>query len=450
MTVIPSNGVPKPDHDPASVAYGRWADYVRGGSGRANEFALLGDCDTAASMAQAVVDADDVNRNQYLNAGREYSQVFETMSWCPVSEEQKAQWTEWGKRHLGATDGSIGDRGFAIWWSRRWSRDNPANNYYHSFVTATSVYAMATGDDEWLDYLKTDRLPLMYSYYSTTPEGGSREGTGYGESHREVFRIAKMWRDYDGTDIVPQAFIDNSIRFWVHAITPGSTSIALFGDQTRAKGRLDGYHCDIFDNALQVSKDPVAIEMGKWQIGQLRCDSSRVFLRLILRDYEPTPRPVMPLEYHAKGAGVLFVRDSWADDATFLYFTAGIRDEAHQCEDQGAFAVFKGEWKTAGAHAWDRNGLCAGKIEGQNVLLFPGVTRNIRHSESTLEWSVKGNTLTVDMDLSAAVGREWTRHIEWVRGSRLLAIEDEYEGEADFGFFSPDNRAQHENGKVTW
>lgn len=433
--------MPLPDHDPSSNAYARWAAYVERSGGRAWEYALLGDCAKAIEAAQQIVTDDTVAGNQYLRSGRDYENVFSVLSWCDVP--QAAEWVAWGKRHLGEPDGGVED---SIWWSRRWARDNPANNYYHSFVMATSYYAMATGDERWLAFLRDDRLPLMHAYYATTPEGGSREGTGYGESHRTVLHIARLWREYDGTAVLPQAFIDNTIRFWTHAITPGQQSIALFGDQTRAKGRTDGYHCDIFDNALQLATEPEAIAMARWMLSRINCASSGVFLRLILRDYPEVPRPPMPVDYHAPGAGVLFVRESWEEDAAFLYFTAGLRDEAHQCEDQGAFAVWdNGQWQTVGDHPWTRNGTCSVKpVDGarfatQNVVRFPGLERNVRDAAGELAYTLDSGVLSVNMDLTKTVGRRWLRRVLWTLREDSMRVMDTFDGDAYFGFERPDD-----------
>lgn len=452
--LVIQGGIPLPDHDPGSDAWSRWVAQVGDDGGRAQDHALISQatgerehCETAIRKAQWIVDSDTVAGNQYLAAGRMFSGVFQTLAWCDVPNEQASAWAAWGRGHLGETDGSVGHRGAKIWWRNRWSRNNPANNYYHSFIVATTVYAMATNDEEWLAWLRDDRLPRMYNYYSRSPEGGSREGTGYGESHREVFRIAKMWRDYDGTEILPQEFIDNSIRYWTHAIAPGHRRLAPIGDQTRAKGKIDGYHCDILDNALQIAQDPDAIALGRWQLAKLPCFGSSVFRRLILRDYPETPQPAdIPLVYFAEGAGVLFARDSWDENATFTFFTAGKRDEAHQHDDQGAFAVWAdGRWQTIGDSIWTRNGI-AQSVDFQNVVRFPSA-RNIRGRSGSLTWSKDCCRLSIQMDLSEVVGESWRRSIEWVLGDRQLVIVDLFDNpDAEFGFDIPgddDQRAPY-------
>jgi hypothetical protein len=439
----PLGTLPLPAYDLTSDSWARFVQWMNAGNGKPQHNALIGfvtdsdaHCQKARAGAQAIVDADDVDGNQYLTSGRKYADVFSTLAWC--GSDQASAWTEWGARHLGEPDGSVRN---SIWWSRRWSRNNPANNYYHSFIEATSVYAMTTGDQKWLEFLKDDRLPLMFDYYATTPEGGSREGTAYGESHREVFRMAKLWRDYDGTEIVPQAFIDGSLLYWTHAIMPGGEWMALLGDQTRTHGKTDGYHKDILDNALLLASDPRAISAGRWAYS-LVPQRSAVFTPLFLTDH-PAGSPPGDLAYHAKGAGVLFVRDAWRPNATALYFTAGIHDEAHQCEDQGGFAVWAdGQWKTVGDHPWTRTGICTGKPESQNIINFG--SDNARNSESFMAYTLDG-VLSVRMDLSPA-GPDWTRNIEWIVGDRRLNIEDTFSAAGEFQLQKPsadDERAPY-------
>ncbi len=399
----------------------------------------------AIRKAQAIVSADTVSGDQYLQSGRQFTNVFNTLSWCKVSQAQAGEWVSWGKRHLGEPDGSIRQ---SIWWTNRWSRNNPANNYFHSFILATSAYSMATGDKKWLDWLRTDRLPRMRNYYATTPEGGSREGTGYGESHRNVFTIARVWREYDGTEVLPQEFIDNSIRYWTHAAAPGHGWVALIGDQTRTHGRTDGYHRDIIDNAMQIAKDPEAIAIGKWQINRLPQLGS-TFYGLVLRDYPDDGNPPVETEYHAVGAGHFFARDSWTPNATFLIFTAGKHDEAHQQEDQGAFAVWaKGQWQTASDSPWTQGGI-EQDVSAQNVVRFP-FAENIHNSVSTLTWKKEPGRLVVEMDLTPAIGQLWKRVVAWKPGSEELQIMDVFESkDAEFGFERPsedDARAPYSSG----
>lgn len=428
--------IPLPDHDPTSNNFQRW---LTGLNGSAWEHALAyrvtgleSHRELAISKAATIVTTDSVAGNQYLGSGSAYRDVFYTLDWCSPTQEQKSEWTAWGKRHLGATNGSIQE---SIWWTHRWSRDNPANNYYHSFILATSCYAMATNDEEWLNFLKNDRLPKMTAYYSTTIEGGSREGTGYGESHRSVFEIAKMWKDYDNTQILPQEFIDNSILYWVHATTPGHGWVALIGDHTRTHGTTDGYHRHIISSALALTNNQEIINIGHWQLSKLKPNTNRIFFPLELRDYPTDGNPPNSLEYHAVGAGHFFARTSWEDDATYLVCTAGKFDEAHQQEDQGAFAIFaNGRWQTCSDSPWTHDGI-AQTTDYQNVVKFDVPQK--RGTSGILNWEKDDYKLIVNMDLSEPAQRSWIRNIYWYGDNRLY-IKDLCDSSiSEFNFCKP-------------
>jgi hypothetical protein len=191
-----------------------------------------------------------------------------------------------------------------------------------------------------------------------------------------------------------------------------------------------------------VAKNREAIAVGRWQLNRLPPPKSAVFYKLELLDHPDNGQPPSLLEYHAVGAGHFFARDSWGDDATLVYLTAGVHDEAHQQEDQGAFGVWsRGEWQTSSDSPWTKGGI-AQDVSYQNVLRFPEA-KNIRHSISTLSWRKTDGLMKVDMDLSPAVGRTWLRSVEWRWGCDCLRITDVADG-GEFGFEKPgidDHRA---------
>lgn len=422
--------IPPPTHDPASANFQRWLAALKNGSAWEHALAYRVTADEAhrtlaISKADAIVTTDTVAGNQYLAAGRQYRDVFSTLAWC--EPEQSDAWLAWGKRHLGATDGSIEK---SIWWTNRWSRNNPANNYFHAFIQATSYYVMASGDAEWTAFLKSDRFEKLRTYYATTPEGGSREGTAYGESHRTLLELAKLWRDFDGTEILPQEFIDGSLLYWTHATTPGHEWVALIGDQTRTHGRTDGYHRHIIGAALALAKDGQAIATGRWQLGKLAPSTNPIFYPLELVDHPAHDSPPAALEYHAKGVGHYFRRTDWTATAAYLVCVAGPYDEAHAQQDQGSFALFAaGRWQTCSDSPWTHGGIEQG-TDFQNVIRF-GVPQK---QKTTGTLVVTGDV--IDMDLSAPAQQPWKRRIYWT-GKSPLVIRDWCNPAATFGFCVP-------------
>jgi len=171
---VVSGNLPVPPHDVDSDAWKRWVATVQKRGGSAYEHALIavvtGDplqCGLAVKAAQDTVDVDNVAGNQYLRAGVRYAGVFATIAWCDVPAEQAQEWIDWGRYHLGGVvvdgelrfdEATVGRKG--IWWSnggtsKRWARDNPGNNYYHSFAAATTYYAIVTDDRVWLDFMRS-------------------------------------------------------------------------------------------------------------------------------------------------------------------------------------------------------------------------------------------------------------------------------------------------------
>ena len=423
--------VPMPAHDPESAAFKRLLTRLDAGSVKsawpyAMAWRVTGKDDyrtKAIELASAIVAANTVAGDQYLQSGRQFRDVFCVLDWCKPSPQQRAEWLAWGKRHLGAPDGSVSD---SLWKLTRWAREKPGNNYYHSFCNATSYYAMASGDGEWLDWMREDRLPKLHAYYSTTPEGGSREGTGYGESHRSIFELAKLWRDYDGTAIVPQEFINGSLRYWVHAIAPGQQWVALIGAQTRSHGRVDSYHRHLLGSALAIADDAEAMDDARWELSQLKPITASSFVELELVDF-PAGTPPNALEYHAAGAGHFFARTSWEADASYLYCVCGRFDEPHAQQDQGAFGIFDaGRWQTCSDTAWTKVGTIK-ENHGQNIVSFGGL--QIRPTTNTLTWRRSDGTLIVDMNASEAAGQEWRRRLWWT-GSSPMFVRDWCEASA--------------------
>jgi hypothetical protein len=158
---------------------------------------------------------------------------------------------------------------------------------------------------------------------------------------------------------------------------------------------------------------------------------------LVLRDYPDDGHPPAETEYHAAGAGHFFARDNWTPDATYLVFTAGKKDEAHQQEDQGAFAVWaKRMWQTTSESPWTQGGI-AQDVAYQNVVRFPSAT-NIKGQSGVLSYSKAGSLLTVDMDLTAVVGEPWNRNVQWSPGWEAIRVTDKFtNADAVFGFEKP-------------
>jgi hypothetical protein len=67
-----------------------------------------------------------------------------------------------------------------------WSINDPGDNYHYSFLRATMYWAVASQNQQWLDFVRLQKAPALTAYFAKLPGGGSLEGTGYGTSERHL------------------------------------------------------------------------------------------------------------------------------------------------------------------------------------------------------------------------------------------------------------------------
>jgi hypothetical protein len=420
--------LPVPQHDPESANYQRFlaaidgpAYYNLGAYDLALAHRLSGQqkyADRAIAYANGVVAANTTAGDTYLKIGPQFRDVFATLAWCNPSQPDREKWIAWGTQHL-----------LALWVPGRYASNAGYSNYFHSFITATSYYAMATGDEEWLTFLKENRLPLLKAYYETTPGGGSSEGTGYYESHFKLNDLALLWRAYDGTEILPREFIDGSILYLVSATCPGYTEICPIGDQARAKGRVDGYHRLLALSALKVAgTDSPNAPYAREYLAKGPKPDQKFHYQFELADYETGSKLPPPLEYHAQGVGHYFARTEKGD---LFYVVCGRKEGDHSASDQGSFGWWSdGRWKSVTQNRWTKNGINRGSY-WQNVLLFLQNGKAIEqgYGTSLLTVADECGDLVFRCDLSPVYDQRkvasWQRTLTWDRGKQL-EIEDRF------------------------
>ena len=73
----------------------------------------------------------------------------------------------------------------------------------------------------------------------------------------------------------------------------------------------------------------------------------------------------LPLSLHSSGAGHVYARSDWSDEATYLLFKASDRFTAHQHLDVGHFSLYRGAELTGdGGHYDDFNSAHVIKLGG--------------------------------------------------------------------------------------
>ena len=146
-------------------------------------------------------------------------------------------------------------------------------------------------------------------------------------------------------------------------------------------------------------------------------------------------RPRLPRD---RGRPVLRPR-SWDTDAAWLDFVAGIYDESHAHQDQGAFTFFRDDWLAVTSNIWSHSGLEGNGfngnlgVEANNVVRFekgaPGLNADVIEqsypsSSSMTPETLPDGTVKIKANLNGAYStrssdvKEWKRDLEF-QGNRL-------------------------------
>jgi len=148
------------------------------------------DCTLAIAKAEEQVTAYESAINQvpvvrpaiagdsYLQSGPMLADIAAPYAYCDLTNEQQTRWSAYAEQTLN----NIWNYATASWngapfaWSG-WGTNNPANNYFYSFIHATSLWGFAA-NPEWIDFLRDNKLPQINAYFTANGTGGgSREGT---------------------------------------------------------------------------------------------------------------------------------------------------------------------------------------------------------------------------------------------------------------------------------
>jgi hypothetical protein len=309
----------------------------------------------------------------------------------------------WGSHPVGAFE-----------WSA-WAIDDPGNNYNFSFMKATQMWALATRSQAWFDFLQRYKFPLTVDYYAQLPGGGSREGTGYGGSQRELWENARMWRGSTGEALPTiRKHARESIDYWVNATVPTLDFFAPIGDLSRQSlPELFDYQENLLREAVMAAPGTEAARHGLWSLTHNSVPDTLTqgfTLRGALLTPPDTAQEPTALSYYAPGVGQLFARSSWSTDATWMQFTGGPYDQSHAHEDQGAFTFYRGTWLAVTSNIWSFSGLQGGGGGGNVGDLNTGVNNLVRFDRpgqggtpQTIRQNFSDNPVSVDSPPGGAV-----------------------------------------------
>ena len=333
-----------------NVAYGQYAvDRVE--AGVASEEALI-----------ASGQAAEVSFDSYLYVGDTIGDLAMVYDWCYelLTPAQRTRWRAYANQavwnvwhHSQAEWGGVSHP-----WSG-WSVDNPANNNYYSFLRATMLLGLAEyGDDpagaDWVTMFRVTKIQnqLVPVFAQDLAGGGSREGTGYGTSHRHLFTLYDWWEQTTGEEIHSlTSHARLSLANFIHLMVPTLEWLAPIGDHAReSTAALFDYHRQYVEVLTYLYRDDPLAPYGKWflnhcSVPEMEQGFNYVFDFL----YDDPAIPEASLEgltpaYHAPGIGRVYARSSWQANATWINLMAGPYTESHAHQDQGSLMLYHNEW----------------------------------------------------------------------------------------------------------
>ncbi len=391
-------------------------------------------CQLAVTLAEQQVQAAEaaiaggarppVAGDSYLYSGEMIRDLALAYDWCApwTTPQQRARWEAYGEQ----TAWNIWNPQQATWggqpfpWSG-WSINDPGNNYHYSFLTATMYWALARNSTTWLTFLSTQKLPALVAHFQQLPGGGSREGTGYGVSHMNLFEIYRLWRDSTGQDLAAQSpHAADSIDYWLHATMPSLDRYAPIGDLARQSyPELYDYHRRLVLEARALATEPTLRNRASRWLNHISVDPmiSGFNLRHDLLPAGTSEEPPPTRLHHAAGTGHLFFRSSWQPDALWLGIIAGPYDQSHAHQEQGTFTLFQGDFLAVTENIFTHSGIQQG-TPVHNVIRFMDGAATVPQYEgsvSSLSVSAAGPYLHAQADLSPAYGPSGGRVTSWQR-----------------------------------
>jgi hypothetical protein len=324
----------------------------------------------------------------YLYAGPRLGGLALVYDWCfdALSASQKARWI----RFMNQGVYNLWHEKEARWGNKAapwngWANTDPYNNYHYSFLEATMLVGLATAGDNpqaetWLQTFREQKIgrDLVPQFNRTLYSGGSLEGTNYGVSLKELFKLYLWWERSTGeriADLTPHTL--GSLAWMLHQVVPTTEWLVNLGDQSRdANAYFFDYNREYL-LALIALYPQERLSAAASQMLRASTLPAMSYSWASVWDflYRTPPLPEAKLTdvattWYGVGTGDLFMRAAWADPtAAMASFKCGWVIESHQHWEQGAFQLFRGDWLAPTANRFSRSGL-EPSIESNNMAWF--------------------------------------------------------------------------------
>ncbi|MDX2087641.1 MAG: hypothetical protein SFX73_07315 [Kofleriaceae bacterium] len=329
---------------------------------------------TAAEAAIAAGRAPAVAGDSYLEIGGDIGDLALVYDWCfaNLSSTQKSRWIAYANQAVW----NVWHPSQAKWGSSTipwtgWATNDPANNYYYSFLRATMLLGLATrGEnsqaDAWLTQFRDTKVlgQLVPTFNADLVGGGSREGTGYGTAMNSLFLLYDFWKATTGEDLASKTgHTRASMLTFMHQVMPTLDRFAPTGDQSRdsTAAMFDYQRAYLQELVALFPADPVSPRaltmLAMSSVPQMT--QAFNYWGDFLYDSTAAPQPLAGLNTtrYASGIGQLYMRSSWDKNATWVNLIAGPYTQSHAHQDQGSLMIYKEGWLAHDAVIHSHSGL---------------------------------------------------------------------------------------------
>jgi hypothetical protein len=311
----------------------------------------------------------DVASDSYLGVGGMIGNLALVYDWCAgsLSADRRGAWLSYADQAVY----NVWNPDAATWGAMKvpwtgFSINDPADNYYYSFLRATMLLGLAAHDETpraagWLTMFRDTKLTkqLVPVFMAQLVGGGSPEGTGYGVAQRDLFELYDIWEGSTGERIAdltspadPRAsHTRKSMLSMIHQIVPTLDRIAPTGDQSRdSTAQFFDYHRSYLQDLITLyPSDPVAPRAQALLASSSLPQMANGFMYesdflYANKNVTATTLDGLGTAYYAPGIGEVYARSGWDKHATWINLIAGPYTQSHAHQDQGSLMIYKDDW----------------------------------------------------------------------------------------------------------
>ncbi len=327
--------------------------------------AAIKDVDQQVNDATSQVNGGNlpaVANDSYLDVGNMIGNLALVYDWCASSlpADRRGAWLSYADQavyNVWNPDAAQWGTMKAMWSG--WAIDDPSDNYFYSFLRATMLLGLAAHDETprakgWLSQFRDTKFEgeLVKVFTQQLTGGGSREGTGYGVSQRDVFELYDLWQGSTGERIADRTpHTRASMLSFIHQVVPTLDRIAPTGDQSRdSTASFYDYHRSYLQDLIALyPTDPVAPHaqalLASSSLPQMSSEFNYVDDFVYAnKNVTATSLDGLGTAYYAPGIGEVYARSGWDKHATWINLIAGPYTQSHAHQDQGSLMIYKDGW----------------------------------------------------------------------------------------------------------